>query len=82
MGDLRIALTVYRKFNFICGESMTQDRPEFEDMLAKAPDEVADFANSDNSLVNMLQHRLHETPSLVPLTVLILSIAAFGVLLG
>ena len=61
---------------------MAENKPQFDEILAEAPDEVADFSPSQTSLVNIVQHRLHETPSLVPLIVLLLSIAAFGILLG
>ena len=61
---------------------MARDKAQFDEILAEAPEEVADFSSSQTSLVNIVQHRLHETPSLVPLIVLLLSIAAFGVLLG
>ena len=61
---------------------MAENKAQFDEILAEAPDEVADFSPSQTSLVNIVQHRLHETPSLVPLIVLLLSIAAFGFLLG
>ena len=61
---------------------MAKDKAQFDEILTEAPEEVADFSSSQTSLVNIVQHRLHETPSLVPLIVLLLSIAAFGVLLG
>lgn len=61
---------------------MAENKAQFDEILAEAPDEVADFSPSQTSLVNIVQHRLHETPSLVPLIVLLLSIAAFGILLG
>ena len=61
---------------------MAENKAQFDEILAEAPEEVADFSPSQTSLVNIVQHRLHETPSLVPLIVLLLSIAAFGVLLG
>ena len=61
---------------------MAKDKEHFDNILAEVPEEVADFSSSQTSLVNIVQHRLHETPSLVPLIVLLLSIASFGVLLG
>lgn len=42
---------------------------------------VAEF-HEDVTLIRRLQHALHSTPALVPLVVLVLSIAVFGVLLG
>lgn len=43
--------------------------------------QIVEF-EQNNSLVARIQHALHETPSLVPLVVLISSIAIFGFLLG
>jgi len=42
---------------------------------------VAEF-KQNNSFVARIQHALHETPSLVPMVVLVASIAVFGLLLG
>lgn len=49
-----------------------------------ASDHASNFAEfeQNNSLVARIQHALHETPSLVPMVVLVASIAAFGLLLG
>jgi fructose transport system permease protein len=46
------------------------------------PDTVAEFTDNANGFVHKLQHRLHLTPALVPLIVLVLAIAVFGFLLG
>ncbi len=54
----------------------------FEAAAAGSPESVADFSQGHSSLINRFQHALHVTPSLVPLIVLILSIAIFGALLG
>lgn len=43
---------------------------------------VADLRYGDRSLIVTIQKYLHHVPSLVPLTVLILSIVAFGLILG
>jgi len=45
-------------------------------------DAVANFDTGPAGFVSRLQHALHGTPSLVPLIVLVLSIAVFGALLG
>ena len=42
---------------------------------------VAEF-HEDETLLRRVQHALHVTPALVPLVVLLISIAVFGVLLG
>lgn len=43
---------------------------------------VASFDHQPTGLLSRLQHALHSSPSLVPLIVLVLSIAIFGALLG
>ena len=43
---------------------------------------VVEFEGTNSGFVAKLQHALHVTPALVPLIVLVLAIAAFGVLLG
>ncbi|MBY5935278.1 ABC transporter permease [Tateyamaria omphalii] len=43
---------------------------------------VAEFEDHRRGIVGQIQHTLHQTPSLVPLIVLIFSIALFGILLG
>jgi fructose transport system permease protein len=55
---------------------------DFEAVAAHSPQAVAEFHDHKPSLLNKVQHRLHQTPALVPLIVLVLSIAVFGVLLG
>lgn len=49
---------------------------------AAAPDRVAEFDQGRKGFVHQVQHRLHVTPALVPLIVLVGSIAVFGALLG
>ncbi|KAG1648950.1 Fructose import ATP-binding protein FrcA [Nymphon striatum] len=44
--------------------------------------EVAEFTDEQNSIISRIQHRLHVSPAIVPLIVLLLSIAVFGILLG
>lgn len=53
----------------------------FESSLNTASDKVADF-ESGRSFVQRLQHLLHQTPSIVPLIVLVAAIIGFGLLLG
>jgi len=55
---------------------------DFESSLAHSPTAVAEFDGHSDSLINRLQHTLHQTPSLVPLIVLLISIVVFGLLLG
>jgi fructose transport system permease protein len=43
---------------------------------------VATFDHEPRGLLSRLQHALHSSPSLVPLIVLVLSVAIFGALLG
>ena len=45
-------------------------------------EKVANFSPQRRNFTSSIQHILHRTPSLVPLIVLVLSITAFGVLLG
>ena len=54
---------------------------DFEVSLSKADQQVAQFAQKE-SMGRKIQHALHTNPALVPLIVLILSIAVFGFLLG
>ena len=55
---------------------------EFEKVLEDSPQAVAEFTDNDQGFVGKLQHRLHVTPSLVPLIVLVMAIVVFGILLG
>lgn len=47
----------------------------------RQPEAVAEF-HEDTTLIRRIQHALHAAPSLVPLIVLLLSIAIFSVLIG
>ncbi len=51
-------------------------------MVENATDETHSEVESDNSLIRKFHHLLHQTPALVPLIVLSLSILVFGLLLG
>lgn len=55
---------------------------EFEKGLQGAATQVASFDDRRRSPGQRLQHALHQTPALVPLIVLVLAIAVFGLLLG
>ena len=54
----------------------------FEAAAATSPSEVASFAQRNRTPVQRFQHALHQNPALVPLIVLLLSVAIFGILLG
>nr|WP_319382932.1 ABC transporter permease [uncultured Roseibium sp.] len=54
----------------------------YEAAAEASPQAVASFDDHHQSFGHKIQHTLHQTPSLVPLIVLVLSIAIFGILLG
>jgi len=54
----------------------------YEAASADASSEIAAFDTGNKGLVSRFHHALHTTPALVPLIVLLASIAIFGVLLG
>ncbi len=55
---------------------------DFESPLTQSTSTVASFEDPHTGFVRKFQHVLHQTPSLVPLIVLVAAIAIFGVLLG
>ncbi len=55
---------------------------DFEKATGTSPVEVAEFDDHKKGLLGRFQHMLHLNPALVPLIVLVLSIAVFGILLG
>jgi len=55
---------------------------EFESSLGEAKRSVVEFDDTRTDAIHRIQHFLHVNPSLVPLVVLILSIAIFGLALG
>jgi len=59
-----------------------EDGQQFETPAAAEPQQVAEFDDGPGGAVERIQYFLHQTPAAVPLIVLILSIAIFGVLLG
>ena len=63
-------------------DAKSQPAQEFERVLKDSATEVASFESHDRPLIERVQHVLHSHPALVPLIVLVLSIAVFGALLG
>lgn len=59
-----------------------QSNQDFEKAAASSPQDVAEFSDEKNSFFQKIQHQLHQTPAAVPLIVLVLSLAIFGILLG
>ena len=55
---------------------------DFEQTLEKSASEVAEFADNRKPLLMKIQGLLHRNPSLIPLIVLVVSTAVFGLLLG
>lgn len=53
----------------------------FETSLSDSPETLPEF-DQKRTLLSHIQHGLHQTPAAVPLIVLILSVATFGLLLG
>ncbi|MBI1416467.1 MAG: ABC transporter permease [Limimaricola sp.] len=62
--------------------SDTRGPQDFERDLGAAPQGVAEFAETSKTFVQRMQSALHKTPSLVPMIVLVVSIAIFGMVLG
>ncbi|MBC6408029.1 MAG: ABC transporter permease [Rhodobacteraceae bacterium] len=63
------------------GRRHRQGGQDYESTLSNASDQVAEF-DQPTGFIHKVQHTLHTNPSLVPLIVLLLSIAVFGLLLG
>lgn len=63
-------------------ESNTQPVQDFEKGLENSAAGVASFEDNDRSLIKRVQHALHVNPALIPLIILIVSIAVFGIILG
>lgn len=61
---------------------MTSSDNEETTTLRTAPATVAEFDDGHRGIGRTIQHTLHQTPALVPLIVLVASIAVFGLLLG
>ena len=63
-------------------EAETHPAQDFEKVLKDSATEVASFEREKKTFMEQVQHALHGNPALVPLIVLILSLAIFGALLG
>jgi fructose transport system permease protein len=59
-----------------------QPHNEFEKVLSGSSTQVAAFDTHNKSLLETFQHFLHSSPAAVPLIVLVLSLAVFGMTLG
>lgn len=60
----------------------TKSDPNFEDGLDGAGSTVAEFDHVSKGPLGRIQHYLHGNPSMVPVIILILSIAVFGIIAG
>ncbi|MEP3279971.1 MAG: ABC transporter permease [Stappiaceae bacterium] len=54
----------------------------FEDNLSESDSSVAEFEHQRHGFLGNLQHFLHGNPAMVPVIILIMSIAVFGLLAG
>lgn len=66
-------------------EATADGRPrpqEFEKVLSGSDTSVASFDTHAKSPIERMQHFLHSNPAAVPLIVLVLSVAGFGILVG
>jgi fructose transport system permease protein len=54
----------------------------YESGLEGSSAEVATFSHEHQSFLKSVQHALHVNPALIPLFILVLSVAGFGVILG
>jgi len=63
-------------------QAKVQPSQEFEKVLEGSSKEIASFEEDKKTWIDKVQHILHSTPAAVPLIVLVMSIAVFGVLLG
>jgi fructose transport system permease protein len=63
-------------------QAETRRAAEYEQHLAEADNRVASFDERERSPLERAQHFLHSSPSSVPLLVLILSVALFGIVDG
>ncbi len=60
----------------------TQPHHDYEKVLSESSQQTAAFDTHERTLLLRFQHYLHSNPAAVPLIVLILSLAVFGLLLG
>ncbi|MGR3660204.1 MAG: ABC transporter permease, partial [Paracoccaceae bacterium] len=61
---------------------LNTNTPEFAGVVDSDADVVADFGDPQTCMLGRIQSRLHKTPATVPLVVLVVSIAVFGVAVG
>ncbi len=61
---------------------MASEDTSFETAAAGAQQTVAQFEDERKTLIGKVQHWLHQTPSAVPLIVLLVSVMLFGLLAG
>lgn len=66
----------------MASDDNTAGATSYEAAAAASPESIAEFDEHRQGAIHKVQHALHQTPSLVPLIVLILSIVIFGLLLG
>jgi len=59
-----------------------QKGQDFEQVLVDSETSVASFDDQGKGFVHRLQHFLHAYPTMVPVIVLIVSVAAFGIIAG
>ncbi|MDV7270733.1 ABC transporter permease [Thioclava sp. A2] len=57
-------------------------KQSFEDSLDQSDNRVASFENAHAGIIDRIQRALHGNPTLVPVIVLLVSIAAFGIIAG
>jgi fructose transport system permease protein len=55
---------------------------DYESVLSGSAKDIASFERPQRSMLDHVQHALHKNPAAVPLIVLVISIAAFGAILG
>ena len=60
----------------------TEQKSEFENKLDQAATSVAEFDHHSRGPLGNLQHFLHGNPAMVPVIILVLSVAIFGLIAG
>lgn len=63
-------------------DAKTQSSQDYESVLKDSSTDVASFHRDRKTFLEKAQHILHGNPAFVPLIVLVLSLALFGILLG
>lgn len=62
--------------------SQTDVKQDFEKVIDKADSKVASFDQADGGAIARIQRYLHSYPTMIPVIVLLLSLAIFGVVAG